>query len=340
MSYKVLGLGNPLLDIQVTGNEELLKKYDLKANDAILAEDKHMPIYEELVKMPVTYVAGGAAQNAIRGAQYILPANSTVYFGCVGDDSSANQLRAANDAEGVKSEYMVDNKTSTGVCGVIITEHHRSLVTHLGAANNYTTAHMSEPSNWAFAEQAEFFYVGGYHLTVCVDAIRKLGEEAVAKNKAFVMNLSAPFLCSFFKDQMTQVQEYWDYLIGNESEALAWAEAHGLETKDIAEIAVAIQRLPKKNTKRERVVVITQGPDETILVDGSKAPVKFPVNPIPEEKFVDTNGAGDAFSGGFLAYLVLGKPLEECVKAGQWLAALSIESVGPRFPHPKQTCPV
>ena len=37
-------MGNPLLDMQVYNGEELLKKYDLKANDAILAEEKHMPM--------------------------------------------------------------------------------------------------------------------------------------------------------------------------------------------------------------------------------------------------------------------------------------------------------
>lgn len=43
-------MGNPLLDMQVTNGEELLKKYELKANDAILAEDKHLPMY--VVKIP------------------------------------------------------------------------------------------------------------------------------------------------------------------------------------------------------------------------------------------------------------------------------------------------
>ena len=38
-------MGNPLLDMQVTNGEELLKKYELKSNDAILAEEKHMPMY-------------------------------------------------------------------------------------------------------------------------------------------------------------------------------------------------------------------------------------------------------------------------------------------------------
>jgi len=34
-------MGNPLLDIQASNGEDLLAKYDLKANDAILAEAKH-----------------------------------------------------------------------------------------------------------------------------------------------------------------------------------------------------------------------------------------------------------------------------------------------------------
>ena len=33
-------MGNPLCDMTVYHGEELLEKYDLKANDAILAEDK------------------------------------------------------------------------------------------------------------------------------------------------------------------------------------------------------------------------------------------------------------------------------------------------------------
>lgn len=44
MSYELFCIGNPLLDMQVTKGEALLAKYDLKANDAILAEEKHDPM--------------------------------------------------------------------------------------------------------------------------------------------------------------------------------------------------------------------------------------------------------------------------------------------------------
>ena len=43
-SYSLFCMGNPLLDIQVTNGEDILKKYNLKANDAILAGEEHLPM--------------------------------------------------------------------------------------------------------------------------------------------------------------------------------------------------------------------------------------------------------------------------------------------------------
>ena len=49
----------------------LLAKWDAKMGNAILAEDKHKPLYAELAKnFPVEYIAGGATQNSIRVAQW------------------------------------------------------------------------------------------------------------------------------------------------------------------------------------------------------------------------------------------------------------------------------
>lgn len=58
------------LDIQGVGDEALLEKYGVKANDAILAEEKHMGLYEDLLQNHnAKLIAGGAAQNTARGAQ-------------------------------------------------------------------------------------------------------------------------------------------------------------------------------------------------------------------------------------------------------------------------------
>jgi hypothetical protein len=51
-------------------DDDMLKQYDIKANDAILAEDKHMGLYEDLLQnRNAKLIAGGAAQNTARGAQ-------------------------------------------------------------------------------------------------------------------------------------------------------------------------------------------------------------------------------------------------------------------------------
>ena len=48
----------------------MLEKYGVKANDAILAEEKHMGLYEDLIQnCDAKLIAGGAAQNTARGAQ-------------------------------------------------------------------------------------------------------------------------------------------------------------------------------------------------------------------------------------------------------------------------------
>lgn len=66
----IVGFGNPLLDMMVVGDQNLLKKYDLLSNNAILAEEKHMPLYEELMNnSKVEYTAGGSAQNSLRVVQ-------------------------------------------------------------------------------------------------------------------------------------------------------------------------------------------------------------------------------------------------------------------------------
>jgi adenosine kinase len=165
-----------------------------------------------------------------------------------------------------------------------------------------------------------------------------LAEEAAAKDKIFILSLSAPFIPQFFTQQLDQTAPYWDYLIGNETEARSYADAHNLATHDVREIARYIAGLPKENGKRQRTVVITQGTAPTVVaVQGESEVREFEVHEIGEDKICDTNGAGDAFAGGFVAGVIQGKPLDECVDMGQWLAKLSIQELGPQYPFPKQT---
>jgi len=168
--------------------------------------------------------------------------------------------------------------------------------------------------------------------------VLELGKKASHAAKVFALNLSAPFLAQFFTAQLQQVMPYCDIVIGNESEAEAWASAVGLpDKKDLQAIAKAIAISPKSNPSRPRVVIFTQGPDSTILVSAAEpeSPKVFPVNPLASDKIVDTNGAGDAFAGGFLGAFVAGKSLQESVEVGHILGAMCVQQVGPQYQWPK-----
>lgn len=334
MSPSLICLCNPLLDIQATVDDQYLNKYDLKANDAILLEtgsnDKRMAIYDELLAYPdVKFVAGGAGQNTARGAAYILGNGQVGYFGSVGEDKFSQKLLAENEAAGVLSLYQVQKDISTGKCAALITGHNRSLVTDLGAANYFKPEHLDK--HWDQVTNAKYFYIGGFHLTVSPESIIKIGQHAKETGKPFVLNFSAPFIPQFFKDALAKVLPYVTIVVANESEAAAYAEAFGLSCDKEDLVAIAKSIIGDSNDK---TVIFTHGLEPTVVVtkDTEKS---FPVKPLDSAKIVDTNGAGDAFAGGLMAGLVQGKPLETAIDMGQWLAALSIQEIGPSYPKSK-----
>lgn len=154
----------------------------------------------------------------------------------------------------------------------------------------------------------------------------------------FVLNLSAPFIAQFFKSQLEAILPHIDYLIGNEAEAEAWAAANGLpEPKDHVAVARQLAGLTKSNPTRDRVVIFTHGAQETVVVSSSHPdePKTYAVNPLKDEEIVDTNGAGDAFAGGFIGALAAGKTLDEAIEVGHTLGTMCVTQVGPQYKWPK-----
>merc|ERR1712045_27925 len=144
------GMGNPLLDISATVKPDLLAKHNLKSNDAILTEEE--AIFNDLTGgYSVDYIAGGATQNSIRVAQWILGLrNSSAYFGCVGQDKYSETLETCARQAGVNVRYRRSSHP-TGRCAVLITGQDRSLVTKLDAAS-----HIIQQSGCTFDKKLRF----------------------------------------------------------------------------------------------------------------------------------------------------------------------------------------
>lgn len=279
----------------------------------------------------VQYIAGGACQNTLRVAQWILrKPKVAVFFGCVGIDECADKLSEKAISDGVDVRYQQNDSEPTGTCGVLLTGHHRSLCANLAAANHFTIDHIRTAENKKILESAKFIYITGFFLTASSKTVLDVAKSCHARDIPFIMNLSAPFITQFHKKELLDVLPYVDMIFGNELEALAFAKEHNFETEDMHEIALKLSKWPKQNEKRERVAVITQGKNPVLLVRDGKL-IEVPVKKLDDDKIVDTNGAGDAFVGGFLAQLVLGKPLEVCVQCGTYAAQEIIQQNGCTF---------
>lgn len=338
----LVGMGNPLLDMIAVTPTSFLQKYDLKSNDAILAEDKHMGMYEELEKIDtVKYVPGGSTQNSIRVAAALFDAvdgrrQVSAMTGCIGKDSRGTQLRDLLVTAGVVPMYAESDKNPTGLCGVAVTGHERSQVTALGAASDFPKDHVTSfaPLKDALAA-ADVVYSAGFFLTTCPEAMKKQSEEMMSATngkRLFCTNLSAMFLVTFFKEQMMSVLAASHYVFGSDLEFDEFAKVHELPDADRGAVAQHIADLPRHVAGASRVVVCTQGSDETLVAESGKTELRrFPVKKIDASAICDTTGAGDAFAGGFLFALCRGAPLEQCVEIGHLAAREVIQRDGCTF---------
>lgn len=288
--------------------------------------------YNELIEeYNAELIAGGSVQNSFRVAQWMIQKpNTAVFFGAVGQDKYSKILEEKARSDGVNVQYQYTDAAPTGTCGVLITGTHRSLCANLAAANYFTLDHIEKSENKKLLENAEYFYISGFFLTVSPPSIQVVAKHALAHNRMFMMNLSAPFLPQFFKKHLMEAMPYVDILFGNETEAESFAKELNFETEDLKEIALRICELPKQNEQRRRVCVITQGSDPVILAENGEITL-IPVDLLPRENIVDTNGAGDAFVGGFLSQLVQQKSYDVCIKAGNWAARQIIQRSGCTF---------
>jgi adenosine kinase len=98
-------------------------------------------------------------------------------------------------------------------------------------------------------------------------------------------------------------------------------------------------KIPKKNKNKKRVVIVTCGPNPAYIAEYDFIEGKltytnsFGPEYVEESLIVDTNGAGDAFAGGFLSKFVNKESLEECMSAGHWAASVIIQTRGCQIPE-------
>jgi sugar/nucleoside kinase (ribokinase family) len=76
-------------------------------------------------------------------------------MGCVGQDESGRRLEQQME----NCLYQKNANLPTATCLILITDQARSMITNLGAANEFTIDHLNNSDNWLHVERAQIFYV-------------------------------------------------------------------------------------------------------------------------------------------------------------------------------------
>ncbi len=82
----------------------------------------------------------------------------------------------------------------------------------LCAANAYKIDHLRKV--WNLVEQAQYYYISGFFLTVSPPSAMEVARHAAEQGKRFATNLSAPFISQFFKEPLLELLPYCDLVFG------------------------------------------------------------------------------------------------------------------------------
>ncbi|RZC36346.1 adenosine kinase, partial [Asbolus verrucosus] len=298
----VVFIGSPLMDIVARVDDRFLSRYSLQPDNAYSVDETNRNIFEE-IKNNKTQI-GGSVTNSVRVFRK-LKDFPVAYLGSIGRDSYGQLIKRKLELEGIGSDLMEIQTENTGKVAVLLRGKARTLVTDLGASRVFP----ADEKMWKKIREASHIYLSAFFIGVSFATITRIVEDG---GKTIAINLGAPFLCAKYPEEVTYLYSNSSLVFGNEAEHRAFARLHNVAHKDLAEAVVGTNN---SHGGESRVVVVTRG-DKSVLVVRNGECEEFEVEPLDQSKIVDSNGAGDAFVGGFLSRYVAGESVANCVRCG------------------------
>ncbi len=259
---------------------------------------------------------GGAGANAACWAARTGAAEVRL-LARVGTESARWHERALLDA-GVLPRLVVDREEPTGtVVALVGKDAERTFLTDSGAALRLC------PADWtpSLLDGVAHLHLSGY--LFFADSSRELALVALRAARArgvpvSVDPASAGFLAGLGPQRFLDAVAGACVLLPNEDEARLLA---GLP--EPAGVARAAARL----SRHIPLVVVTRGAAGALVAERGRITAEVTAEPA---EAVDSTGAGDAFTGGFLAARLAGADPAEASRAGCRTAALAVTRLGGR----------
>ena len=318
-SYKVVGIGNAIIDILAYVDDEFLKKNNIKKGVMnLISSDRSK---ELLKKIKVSKkVAGGSAANTIVGLSQL--GLDTSYIGKVNNDLLGKFFTDELNNNHVTFNSLsntIFNNLATGHCIVLVTpDGERTMNTYLGITEFLT----KDDVDIDILNNSEWIYLEGYRYDG-VDsqlAFELAINETKTNGGKIALSLSDPFCVKRHRKKFLDIIENGiDLIFCNEKELMSLTEELNLNSA------------LKKCTEYSCEVVCTVA-EKGVMIKKEDSWINVPSDRV---KIVDTTGAGDLFATGYLYGILNGHDPERSAFFANQCAGQVIQILGCRLDSQK-----
>lgn len=313
-SIRLLGISNAIVDVLSHVDDEFLDRIGAPPGSmTLIDENRAHEIYDMMG--PSTEMSGGSVANTVAGFANL--GGRAAYIGRVNDDQLGEIFTHDMRSLGVDVRLKpTAAKSPTARCHVLISKDgQRTMQTYLGACTELSVSDVNEETVGAPA----VILLEGYVWDIAEG--RALAERAIEiaemNNSKVALSLSDSFCVERHRDAyLYAVKNGVDIVVADEDEINAL-----LQTESFDETMRALKDY-------DNLFAMTRSEKGSVIVHGNETVVQ---EATPVDTIVDTTGAGDAYTAGFLYGWTHGRSLEESAKLGTYCATTVIQQVGGRI---------
>lgn len=265
--------------------------------------------------------AGGSSSNSALGLRYLgVPC---AFCSRVGRDAVGQQLEQMMLTSGLDLAAMQYMDETGYTLTMIEKDGERTMFSYRGLGS---TPYKLTETLRAYLTQASLLLLSGYSLLDEPQALSVIEAAAVSKAAGNLIALDpSPVVCEINPPLWKKMLSLTDILLPNQSEAVAITGGGSVE-----EMLTAMSQLVPCAVIKSggRGAVAYTRPGWGGLPEGSQAGCLIQRAPQKVVTPLDTTGAGDAFNAGFLAGIIRGNNLSDCLDLGNDLAGRVIQVQG------------
>ena len=310
----LLGISNAIVDVLAHADDQLIRKIGAVAGSmTLIDEERAHEIYAMMG--PATEMSGGSVANTIAGFANL--GGTSAYIGHVKKDQLGHIFNSDMRSLGVdiRLQPATDGSPTARSHVLITADGQRTMQTYLGSCTELGIADITVGTVGA----PKVMLIEGYVWDIPEGPAltQKAINIARQSGTTVALSLSDSFCVERHRESfLDAIRNGVDIVVADEDEVNAL-----LQTGTFDDTLDAL-------SDYANLFAITRSDKGSVVIQGD-ARIAQPATPV--EKVLDSTGAGDAYTAGFLYGWTTDQTLEECARIGTFCATRVIQQVGARI---------